>query len=133
VILLDTHAILWWQAGPDRLSSLARRQIAAARSILVSPISFWEISLLVAKGRVALDRDPAVWAQDFLETERVLVAELTPTAAVAAGRLPSAGFDGDPADAMLYATARERDVPLLTKDERIRAYAAAARDVKAIW
>ena len=133
MILLDTHVILWWQAGADRLSSLARQQIAAARQILVSPISFWEISLLVARGRVALDRGLAVWAQDFLETERVQVAGLTPTAAVAAGRLPAAGFEGDPADAILYATARERDVPLLTKDERIRGYAATTRDLKAIW
>ena len=133
VILLDTHAVLWWQAGSERLSATARRTIAAAGTILVSPVSFWEIALLVAKGRIGLDRDPSVWAQDFLQTERVAVAELTPTAAVAAARLPLSGFSGDPADAFLYATARERDVPFLSKDERVRAHARSARDLRVVW
>jgi len=133
VILLDTHIVLWWQAGGDRLSAQAQRTIAAAGTILVSPISFWEITLLVTKGRIGLDRDPSIWVQDFLHTERVEVAELTPTAAVAAARLPQAGFPGDPADGFLYATARERDVPFLTKDERIRAHARAARDLRVVW
>ena len=133
VILLDTHVVLWWQAGGDRLSATARRAIAAAGTILVSPVSFWEIALLVAKGRVGLDRDPSVWVQDFLQTERVGVAELTPTAAVAAARLPLSGFPGDPADGFLYATARERDVPFVSKDERIRAHARRARDLRVVW
>jgi len=133
VILLDTHVVLWWQAGGDRLSATARRTIAAAGTILVSPISFWEIGLLVAKGRIGLDRDPSVWVQDFLQTERVGVADLTPTAAVAAARLPQAGFPGDSADGFLYATARERDVPFLSKDERIRAHARTVRDLRVVW
>jgi PIN domain nuclease of toxin-antitoxin system len=132
-MLLDTHGILWWQAGGERLSAAARRSIAGASVLLVSPVSCWEIALLAERGRVTLDRDPAVWVQDFLRTERVAVAELTPTAAVAAARLLAGGFGGDPADAYLYATARERDVPLLTKDERIRAWARQARDLRVIW
>ena len=133
MILLDTHVLLWWQAGGDRLSATARRTIAAAAMILVSPVSFWEIALLVTKGRIGLDRDPSVWVQDFLQTDRVEVAELTPTAAVAAARLPLSGFPGDPADGFLYATARERDVPFLSKDERIRAHARSVRDLRVIW
>ena len=74
MILLDTHIILWWQAGGDRLSPAARRALAAAGTILVSPVACWEIALLAAKGRIELDRDPSVWVQDFLQTERVGVA-----------------------------------------------------------
>ena len=133
MILLDTHGVLWWQAGGERLSSAARRAIASADVVLVSPVSCWEIAMLAEKGRIALDRDPSVWVQDFLQTERVAVAALTPTAAVAAARLPAAGFPGDPADAYLYATARERDVPFVTKDERVRGYARAARDLQVVW
>jgi len=132
-MLLDTHGILWWQAGGQRLSSAARRAIASANVILVSPVSCWEIALLAEKGRFVLDRDPSVWVQDFLQTERVAVADLTPTAAVAAARLSAHGFSGDPTDAYLYATARERDVPLLTKDERIRGWARQTRDLRVIW
>lgn len=133
MILLDTHVILWWQAGGERLSATARRAIAAADDILVSPVSCWEIAFLATKGRVELDRDPSVWVQDFLHADRVAVADLTPTAAVAAARLPATGFPGDPADAFLYSTARERDVPFLSKDERIRGYARGARDLRVVW
>lgn len=132
-MLLDTHGILWWQSGGERLSAAAGRAIAAAKTLLVSPVSCWEIALLAGKGRIMLDRDPAVWVQDFLVTERVAVAELTPTAAVAAARLSASGFPGDPTDAYLYATARERDVPFLTKDERVRGWARQQRDLRIVW
>jgi PIN domain nuclease of toxin-antitoxin system len=133
LILLDTHVIIWWQAGAERLSPAARRAIATADVVLVSPVSCWEIALLSEKGRIALDRDPSVWVQDFLMTERVAVANLTPTAAVSAARLPATGFPGDPADAYLYAAARELDVQFVSKDERIRTHARATRDLRVIW
>ena len=92
-----------------------------------------EPGVLLEKGRITLDRDPTVWIADFLQTDRVVIAELTPTAAVAAARLSAAGFPGDPADAYLYATARERDVPLLPKDERARGWARQQRDLRIVW
>ena len=49
-MLLDTHGILWWQAGGERLSAVARRAIAAAQLLLVSPVSCWEVALLAEKG-----------------------------------------------------------------------------------
>ena len=133
MILLDTHVLLWWQAGGGRLSAVARRAIDSADGILVSPITCWEVGLLASKGRIELDRDPMVWVQDFLASDRVAVAELTVTAAVAAARLASDGFPGDPADGFLYATAREHDVPLVTKDERMRRHARERRDLRVIW
>jgi PIN domain nuclease of toxin-antitoxin system len=50
-----------------------------------------------------------------------------------AGRLPGAGFAGDPADAMLYATAVQEHAPLLTKDQRLRVFARERKDVRTIW
>jgi hypothetical protein len=34
---------------------------------------------------------------------------------------------------MLYATARERGVPMVTKDLRIRTFALGRRDLRTIW
>ena len=132
MILLDTHVLLWWQNGGDRLSKRARDAIASS-GVLVSPISFWEIAMLLAKGRIEVDRDPAVWSHDLLQSEKVDVAPLSATAALAAGFLPVAGFEGDPADALLYATARELDIPLVTKDRNIRSHARVQRDLRVIW
>lgn len=133
MILLDTHVVLWWQAGGARLSARAAREIAKAEVLLVSPITCWEIATLAAKKRIALDREVHTWVRDLLADERVLAAPLTPQAATGAGLLQDSGFHGDPADRFLYATAREQLVPLVTKDDKIRSFARASGDLRTIW
>ena len=99
----------------------------------MSPISLWEIALLVRKGRFELDRNPFDWARDLLDGDRIELAPLTATAAVGAGLLPADGFEGDPADCVIYATARELVAPLITKDHRMHRFAAAARGMRIVW
>ena len=130
-VLLDTHVLLWWQAGSERLSSRASSRIEHARRLLVSPISFWEVAMLVQKGRIGLDRATGAWAGDFVAEDRVEVADLTPAVAVAAAEL--ADFHGDPADRIIVATARSQGVTLLTKDDRIRTYARASGTISVVW
>jgi PIN domain nuclease of toxin-antitoxin system len=130
-VLLDTHVLLWWQAGSRRLSQRARLRISTVKNILVSPISCWEVAILVAKDRVRLDRPTAVWVRDLLAQDRVLAAQLTPAIAVAAAEL--ADFHGDPADRLLYATARSLQAELLSKDRMLREYAARQADVTVVW
>jgi PIN domain nuclease of toxin-antitoxin system len=46
IYLLDTHALIWSIIDPDKLSDIARNIIQDQKNtILVSSISFWEISL----------------------------------------------------------------------------------------
>lgn len=130
LVLVDTHVLLWWQAASDRLSVDARRLLAVAR-VLISPISCWEVAMLVTKGRVGLDRPVAQWVRDLLTTHTVDVAELTPDAAVLAGELEA--FHGDPADRFIYATAATVGVPLITKDGRLRQFAMSRGDVHVVW
>jgi PIN domain nuclease of toxin-antitoxin system len=129
-ILLDTHALLWWQAGSDRLSAAANDAIAGADRVLVSPISCWEVAMLVTKGRVALDRAVARWVDD-LGAGTVGFAELTPRVAAAAGSLED--FHGDPADRLIYATAADGRLPLVTKDRRLSDFARTDARVLTIW
>jgi PIN domain nuclease of toxin-antitoxin system len=133
MILVDTHALLWWQAGSRRLSARASREIAKADVVLISPISCWETAVLVSKGRVALDRDVFVWIRDLFDDEHVDLAGLSPQAAAGAGFLPTEGFRGDPADCLIYSTARELAVPLVTKDSAIREHATTAGGIRTIW
>ena len=130
-VLLDTHVLLWWQAASDRLSRNARRRIEHAPHVLVSPISFWELAMLVEKGRVGLDRSTAAWVQDFVATDRVEIADVTPAIAVAAAEL--SGFHGDPADRLLVATARSHGVPLVSKDDKVRKYAQSSGGLSVVW
>lgn len=131
-VLLDTHVVLWWQAGGRRLSRRATRAIDRADTVLVSLLSCWEIATLHRLGRIALDRDASSWVQDLLADDRIAPAALTPEAAAWAGSLDG-HFPGDPIDRLLYATARDHRVPFVSKDEAMRSFARAAGDLDVIW
>ena len=130
-IVLDTHALIWWQAESSMLSRRAATTITNAARILVSPISFWELSMLVVKRRIALDRPTIAWVNDFLTEDRVEVADLTPSIAVAAGLL--ADFHGDPADRLIAATAIKHGAVLVTKDNKIHKFAKASATLATTW
>lgn len=131
-VLLDTHVVLWWQAGGERLSHRAAAAIETADVILVSPLTAWEIATLHRRGRVELDRDPMTWVRDLVRADRMAGAPLSAEAAAWAGTLDDA-FPGDPIDRLLYATARDLRVSLISKDERLRDYAMSAGDVRVVW
>jgi PIN domain nuclease of toxin-antitoxin system len=131
-ILLDTHALLWWQAGGERLSRTAVNAIDSAAAILISPMTCWEVATLHRLGRIELDRDPASWAANLLRTDRVGLVPLTAEAATWAGQIDES-FPGDPADRLLYATARDRRVPLVSKDAALQRFAAGSGDVEVLW
>jgi PIN domain nuclease of toxin-antitoxin system len=126
MLLLDTHAILWLGTGA-RITDASRIAIDDASlrgEVLVSPVSAWEIGLLVAKGRLALDRPPRRWFAYFLGLPGVRLVPLTPEAAIASSFLPET-FHSDPADRLLVATAVTWPAALVTRDARILAYAGA--------
>ena len=129
-VLLDTHALLWWQEGSEQLGAGAFAAIDAAARVLISPISCWEVAMLVAKGRVALDRPVVRWF-DELVSGTVAIAELTPRIATAAGSLVD--LHGDPADRLIYATAAVDGLALVTRDRRLADHAEAHGDVRVIW
>jgi len=130
-LLLDTHALLWWQAGSDRLSARARRAIDTAPRLFLSAISVWELAMLVDQGTVALDRPTQIWVHDLLADGIVTIAELTPAVAVAAAQLDE--FTGDHADRIIYATAVQNQLTLVTKDDGLTEYARTHGDATIEW
>ena len=130
-LLLDTHALLWWQAGSDLLSARARRLIDVAPRLFVSPISLAEIATMVGQGTVALDRPTQMWVHDLLADGIVSTAELTPTIAVAAAQLDE--FAGDMADRIIYATAAHHQLSIVTKDPALTDYANSNGDAAVVW
>ena len=132
MILIDTHVLLWWKTEDRRLSSSAKRALARARRVQVSPLTFWELAVLVRRRRINLKPGLFEWIRSVLGDERIDVAPLTATAAASAGMI-GRSFGGDIADRLLYATARELEIPLVTKDEAIREFARSSGDVQTIW
>lgn len=132
-VLADTHVLLWWLAGGGRLSRSADRAIDDASRVLVSPISCWEVGTLERQGRIRLDRPVSNWVAALLDDPRTAVAALSAEAAAWAGSIADDRFPGDPADRLIYATARELRVPLVSKDERLHAFAALDGAVRVVW
>jgi PIN domain nuclease of toxin-antitoxin system len=122
LIVLDTHAWLWWAAAPDKLSAAAHDAIDASDAIGVATISCWEVAMLVEAGRIELDRDVETWVSQALADVRVQPLPLTSTVAVRAALLGRSGFHGDPADRIVYSTARVAGAELVTRDQTLRAF-----------
>ena len=130
-LLLDSHALLWWQAGSELLSVRARRLIDAAPRLFVSAISLWEVATMVGQGTVALDRPTQMWVHDLLADGIITIAELTPPISVAAAQLEE--FNGDVADRIIYATAVHHQLALVTKDPVLTDYARSHGDTTIEW
>ena len=128
MIVLDTHVWIWWVADPARLSKAARSAIEKARVRGVCTISVWEITMLVERGRLVLDREVSDWVHDALALPGIEHLQMTPEIALAAGGA-GLGLDGDPADRMIAATALAHQARLVTKDERLR----TLRAIDSIW
>lgn len=119
MIVLDTHAWLWWQTSEDKLSSRALSEIEAADRIGVCTISCYEVARAAAHGRIRLDRDPRAWISQALTTDRVEPLALSSRVAAEAGSL-GPEFPGDPVDRIIYATTVEHGTRLVTKDRELR-------------
>lgn len=119
MIVLDTHAWLWWQDADEKLSARARTEIELADWIGVCTISCYEIARAVTRGRIRLDRGVSAWVTQALAADRVAPLELTGRVASEAGAL-SEDFPGDPVDRIIYATARQRGARLVTRDRALR-------------
>jgi PIN domain nuclease of toxin-antitoxin system len=122
VIVLDTHAWLWWTSRPSKLGPRASLEIDRADQVGVPTISAWELAMLVERGRLALDRPVGRWVAQALAHPRVVALNLTAETAVRAGLLGRDEFPGDPADRIIYASARAWNASLATRDAALRAY-----------
>jgi PIN domain nuclease of toxin-antitoxin system len=115
-LLLDTHVWIWTQLAAHKLSRTVKRALEnEASEVWLSPVSVWELMLLVEKRRVTLDRDVGEWATSAASMlkEAPLTAEIV---------LETARFSlphRDPADRLLVATARSLGLTLVTSDARL--------------
>ena len=119
VIILDTHAWIWWVSAPSKLGRGAQREINKAVRIGVPAICCFELATLALRGRISLDRPPLEWMQTALALPRVEVLTISPAVAVKAAELPMT-FPGDPADRLIAATAILESALLVTKDAPIQ-------------
>jgi PIN domain nuclease of toxin-antitoxin system len=129
LIVLDTHALLWWALDPEQLSERAAatlRQMEQAGGY-ASSISIWELGVKVKRRKLAL---PMTIEEFARRIERGAVVELLPVDTNIWLRSLSLDWKHrDPADRIIVATALLKKVSVLTKDRAIR----SCREVATVW
>jgi PIN domain nuclease of toxin-antitoxin system len=125
-VLLDTHVVQWWSAEPERLSPGADAVVSGAADLAVAAITWFELAWLSRHGRISLGIPMRSWLGQLSGQLRTL--GITAAIADTALGLPD-DFPGDPADRLIYATAIEHGLPLITKDARLRRQAGSL----AVW
>ena len=129
--LLDTHTLIWAVTDPGKLSDTAREIVADARNdVLVSAVSFWEISLKHSLQKLTLDGlTPEDFPKAALETGFRLLS-LDAQATSTYHRL-TATYHKDPFDRMLIWQALQHKFRLISKDENVLRYVREGLQV--IW
>ncbi len=132
MIVLDTHVLVWWVDGetkkPSRKARQALEQHAKGNELMVSSITFFEITTLECRGRVRFKIHASEWLTQVRRLPEYRIEPLADEVAERAGQFGDA-FPGDPADRMIAATALLHDVSLVTHDERLR----SVEYLKTIW
>lgn len=127
-LLLDTHVWIWWLNGdeermsPETCALLDRS--GADSHLWVSDISYWEVAVKAAKGKLTLSVDVAVWLQRAERAPGIRFLPIDRSVLLLSTRLPGTEHN-DPADRMLIAAAQINNVPLITADRLIVEYATA--------
>ncbi|MEQ1502828.1 MAG: type II toxin-antitoxin system VapC family toxin [Myxococcota bacterium] len=114
-ILLDTHVLLWWLVGDERLSAARRAQIVDADTrVLVSAASGWEIATKHRLGKLPMPAAVVSELPKLLIEQGFETVDITLLHATRAGRLP--GDHRDPFDRMLAAQALIEGLPIVSAD-----------------
>jgi len=122
--LLDTNAWIRLILAPEQLSERARALLTRPdiTPLALSAISVFELTLKVRKGKIDLRLPSDQWLDLALNPNLITVIPIDAEIARAANSLP-APFHQDPADRLIVATARLRNLTLITGDEKILQYA----------
>ena len=126
-LLLDTHAFIWWDSDPSKLSADALEALQDREGlVMLSVASVWEMQIKSQLGRLTLDLPLAeiVRTQKSANGIQILPVELEHVLALDA--LPQ--HHRDPFDRILVAQATAEDAVLVSGDSKLSRYA-----VQLIW
>lgn len=122
-LLLDTHALLWWLQGDERLGSMMVDQVSDPKNqVFVSAASTWEISIKRGLGKLTAPEDMS----SVIEENGFLELPITLFHGDQAGLLPD--IHKDPFDRMLIAQAQAEGLVLVTHDSNIKKYGIRTLD-----
>jgi PIN domain nuclease of toxin-antitoxin system len=121
-LLLDTHGFLWSLFTPGKLSRVVKKEIKSPdNNVAVSVVTFWEISLKYALGKLELTGVKPEELPDFAVQMNVEILQITPAEAASFYKLPKLSHK-DPFDRLIIWQAIQRKMALVSKDRDFKAY-----------
>lgn len=120
-VLLDTHAIVWWATGDERLSRRARVAIADPDTeVFISMASAWEIQIKASLQKLTLNESVDALYRTLIIDHgfRMLGIELSDIDQLS--KLPPR--HRDPFDRMLVAQALRAGLAIVSKDKIVSGY-----------
>ena len=130
-VVLDTHAVIWYLTASSSLSSAALQAIqdaiTAADPVYLPSICIVEVIFLVEKKRIPSEALETLLAALADADSALRIAPLDLNVALALARVPREALPDMP-DRIIAATALHLDVPVVTRDQRIR-----GSSIKTVW
>jgi PIN domain nuclease of toxin-antitoxin system len=126
-LLLDTHALLWWQTNDERLSNRARALIGdEMNEVFVSAASAWEIATKQRLGKLDEVPDAASRFAELVAADGFEHLPITYMHSLRAGGYQIA--HRDPFDRILAAQSELEHLLLVTRDSAFELFAC-----KTVW
>lgn len=125
MLILDTHALIWWMTDDPHLPARVRKLIAdPGQDVAIATASLYECSFKYMLGRIPID--VSIELPALVRRNRLRVLDMTWAVAVLAGQLPN--LHRDPWDRIIAAHGLDAGCPILTVDKGI-----AALGAKTLW
>lgn len=125
--LLDTHSLLWFLTGDDRLSARTRQVMDdEMNELFISIASLWEIAIKVSIGKLHLSQPFDRLFPVLLEINSIGVLGITVEHTKRVCELPL--YHRDPFDRIIVAQAQSEQLLLISADSRLDSYG-----IQRIW
>lgn len=126
-LLLDTHAFIWLDSNPSRLSERVRALLQDPNNtLLLSVVSIWEIQIKNQLGKLQLRIPLAELVESQRQANMIEILPISLTHVLALDRLPL--HHKDPFDRLLIAQANLESATLVSQDEMLSRYS-----IQLIW
>ncbi len=124
-LLLDTHVVLWELEGRQTVGPRAQEAIERATELTFSVVSFAEIGIKAAIGKLVVPGD----LHEHIGKSGLRILGLAPEHGLGVADLPM--HHRDPFDRLLISQARREGLTVVTADERFESYDVATIDAGA--
>jgi PIN domain nuclease of toxin-antitoxin system len=120
--LLDTHVALWFLIDPEKISSSVKNILEDSdNEIVLSAVSFWEISIKFQSKKLYLNTMTPRDVQDYFSSNQFTIVDLNSSETSSFWQL-SVDYHRDPFDRILIWQAIQNNLTLITDDENIKKY-----------